>query len=64
MPVAIKPPALPLVVASAAPGTAGAWQVVSEGLWHFVDVEGHVRGFVLSGSSTSRRMEQAKLVTA
>ena len=64
MPVAIKTPALPLVVASAAPGTAGAWQVVSEGLWHFVDVEGHVRGFVLSGSSTSRRMEQAKLVTA
>jgi rubredoxin-NAD+ reductase len=64
MPVAIKTPALPLVVASAALGTVGAWQVVGEGLWHFVDAEGQVRGFVLSGSSTNRRMEQAKLVTA
>ncbi len=64
MPVAIKTPALPLVVASAAPGTVGAWQVVGEGLWHFVDAQGQVRGFVLSGSSTNRRMEQAKLVTA
>ena len=64
MPVAIKTPALPLVVASAPPGTAGAWQAVDEGLWHFVAAEGQVRGFVLSGSSTSRRMEQAKLVTA
>lgn len=64
MPVAIKTPALPLVVASAALGTVGAWQVVGEGLWHFVDAEGQVRGFVLSGSSTNRRMEQAKFVTA
>ena len=64
MPVAIKTPALPLVVAPALPGTQGAWAKVEEGIWHFVDALGQVRGFVLSGAQTSRRAEQAKRVTA
>ncbi len=37
---------------------------VEEGIWHFVDALGQVRGFVLSGTQTSRRAEQAKRVTA
>jgi rubredoxin---NAD+ reductase len=64
MPVAIKTPALPLVVAPALPDTLGAWVNVEEGIWQFVDARGRVRGFVLSGAQTSRRVEQAKLVTA
>jgi rubredoxin---NAD+ reductase len=62
--VAIKTPALPLVVAPALPGTPGAWVKVEEGIWHFVDAQTKVRGFVLAGPQTSRRAEQAKLVTA
>ena len=62
MPVTIKTPALPLVVAAAAPGTAGTWQTHEPGIWHFVDADARVLGFVLSGAQTSRRAEQAKLV--
>ena len=63
MPVAIKTPALPLVVAPALPGTVGAWVKLEDGIWQFLDAQGQMRGFVLSGSQTSRRAEQAKLVT-
>ncbi len=62
MPVTIKTPALPLVVAAAAPGTAGTWQTQEAGIWHFVHADARVLGFVLSGAQTSRRAEQAKLV--
>ncbi len=62
MPVTIKTPALPLVVAAAAPGTAGTWQTQEPGIWHFVDANARVLGFVLSGAQTSRRAEQSKLV--
>ncbi len=64
MPVAIKTPALPLVVASALPGTQGSWVAVEDGVWHFVDTQAKVRGFVLSGAQTSQRAAQVKLVTA
>jgi len=64
MPVTIKTPALPLVVAPALPGTQGAWVKVEEGIWQFVDAQGQVRGFVLSGAQTSRRAEQTKWMTA
>ena len=63
MPVAIKTPALPLIVAAAAPGTTGEWRTQEEGIWHFLDTEARVRGFVLSGSQVSRRAEQVKLVS-
>lgn len=63
MPVTIKTPAMPLVVAAAAPGTAGTWQTQEPGVWHFVDADARVLGFVLSGAQTSRRAEQSKLVS-
>ncbi|MBA3058426.1 MAG: FAD-dependent oxidoreductase [Gammaproteobacteria bacterium] len=62
MPVAIKTPALPIVVAPPLPGTAGEWRSEEPGLWQFIDSEQHMRGFVLSGKHSARRAEQAKLV--
>jgi rubredoxin-NAD+ reductase len=64
MPVAVKTPALPLVVAPPAPGTVGAWREAEPGIWQFFDAEGTQRGFVLAGRQTGRRAEQAKLVIA
>lgn len=63
MPVAIKTPALPLVVAPALPGIVGTWTNVEDGLWHFLDAQARVRGFVLRGAQTSRRTEQVKQMT-
>ncbi len=68
MPVSIKTPALPLVVAAARPGLAGGWQASETGAapggtWHWMDDAGLVRGFVLAGSHTAQRMAQSKLVT-
>lgn len=71
MPVSIKTPALPLVVAAARPGLAGGWQASATepvvaapgGIWHWLDEAGLVRGFVLAGSQTAQRMTQSKLVT-
>jgi rubredoxin---NAD+ reductase len=62
MPVAIKTPALPLVVAPPAPGTAGRWAVAEPGVWQFLDDRQAVLGFVLAGAATTRRAEQSKLV--
>lgn len=62
MPVAIKTPALPLVVAPAAPGTVGQWMQREPGVWLFTDPDQAVKGFALSGSQTSRRAELAKQV--
>ncbi|MGH8784963.1 MAG: FAD-dependent oxidoreductase [Cupriavidus necator] len=60
MPVAIKTPALPIVVAAPAPGLAGQWQGHEPGLWQFVGAEGRQHGFVLTGPQTARRAEQVK----
>lgn len=62
MPVAIKTPALPVVVAAPAPGAPGAWHAVEPGLWHFLDPKAQTRGFVLTGKQTARRAEQGKLL--
>lgn len=64
MPVAIKTPALPVVVAPPAPGTPGHWASVEPGVWQFSDAQGQPRGFVLTGAQTPRRSEQAKLIAA
>ena len=64
MPVTIKTPALPLVVAPPAPGTQGEWSQPEPGLWRFTDDAGAVRGFALAGAQTARRMEQAQLISA
>jgi rubredoxin-NAD+ reductase len=63
MPVAIKTPALPIVVAAAHPTLTGNWVAdtgATEGLWRFMDSENVQRGFVLTGKSTARRMELSK----
>ncbi|MCM2340746.1 FAD-dependent oxidoreductase [Rhodoferax sp.] len=62
MPVAIKTPALPLVVAPAAAGTVGQWLQSEPGVWLFTDETQAVKGFALSGAHTSRRVELAKQV--
>jgi len=62
MPVAIKTPALPLVVAAAAPGTVGQWAQSEPGVWLFTDEHQALKGFALSGPQTSRRTELAKQV--
>jgi rubredoxin-NAD+ reductase len=62
MPVAIKTPVLPIVVAAPAPGSAGDWHSAEPGLWQFINAQGQARGFVLTGQQTRRRAEQAKLL--
>jgi rubredoxin-NAD+ reductase len=64
MPVSVKTPALPLVVAAAQAGLAGSWAAASDGIWHWLDDAGQPRGFVLAGAQTAQRMAQAKLLTA
>jgi rubredoxin-NAD+ reductase len=64
MPVSVKTPALPLVVATAQAGLAGSWAAASVGIWHWLDDAGQPRGFVLAGAQTAQRMAQAKLLTA
>jgi rubredoxin-NAD+ reductase len=63
MPVSVKTPALPLVVAAAQPGLAGAWNAIEAGVWHWKDEAGLARGFVLAGAQTAQRMAQSRLVT-
>ncbi len=67
MPVSVKTPALPIVVAAAHPAQAGQWQAdadAADGVWRFLDPEGAQRGFVLAGKHTARRMELAKATLA
>ncbi len=67
MPVAVKTPALPLMVAPPAPGTSGGWVTVEVapglGEWHWTDDAGVLRGFVLAGTATPRRAKLAAVVT-
>ena len=67
MPVSIKTPALPTVVAAPHPAQDGGWvadalDAVTQGggVWRFMDPAGQQRGFVLTGGQTTRRMELAK----
>ncbi len=66
MPVAVKTPALPIVVAAPHPALSGQWtqdagvDAAAGGVWRFVDAAGQQRGFVLTGQQSSRRMELAK----
>lgn len=63
MPVSVKTPALPLVVAPPPPGMPGQWHAAEPGLWHWRDDAGLQRGFVLAGAQTAQRMVQSRLVT-
>ncbi|MBC7918288.1 MAG: FAD-dependent oxidoreductase [Rhodoferax sp.] len=71
MPVSIKTPAWPVVVATAHPEQAGQWIADPApesgepgGAWRFMDPEGAQRGFVLTAKQTARRMEFAKATLA
>ena len=61
MPVAVKTPAWPLLVAPPPPGVDGQWQpepdTPSGGAWRYRDAAQVQRGFVLAGSQTARRGE-------
>lgn len=68
MPVSIKTPALPIVVAAAHPAQSGEW-VADEaadaaqllaGTWRFLDAQGQQRGFALTGAHTAQRMALSK----
>lgn len=63
MPVSVKTPALPVVVAAAHPSQAGQWRADSapdNGVWRFLDAEGTQRGFVLTGPHTTKRAELSR----
>lgn len=60
MPVAVKTPALPIVVAPPETGILGEWCLSEEGVWRFMEPAGAVRGFVLTGRQTTRRAELAR----
>lgn len=63
MPVSIKTPALPIVVAAPHPALAGHWvadPTLDTGVWRYMDDAGVQRGFVLTGKQTARRMELTK----
>lgn len=62
MPVSVKTPALPLVLALPTPGSQGQWSNPEAGLWQWLDEAGVQRGFVLSGKQTAQRMAQSKQV--
>jgi len=58
MPVLVKTPACPTIVAPPPPGAAGAWVIerTSEGVKSlFVDPAGKLLGFALNGSATAER---------
>lgn len=66
MPVSVKTPACPIVVAAAHPALAGEWVADAQdasGVWRFIDGAGVQRGFVLTAKQTVRRMELAKATT-
>lgn len=63
MPVTLKTPALPVVIAPPAPGRAGQWCGSEPGLWHFMGSGNGHHGFVLTGQHTARRGEQTRLVS-
>jgi len=63
MPVAIKTPACPVVVAPVPVGVEGQWQVSGEGLdikALFVDASDTLRGFALTGEATAEKNALAK----
>ena len=62
MPVAVKTPALPLMIAPPAMGSKGQWTSVEPNVWQFNNEQSVVTGFVLAGAQTSKRAEMVKLL--
>ncbi len=67
MPVTIKTPACPVVVAPPAIGAQGEWRLTVDGRnvkGEFVDAEGNLLGFALTGDATKEKMALQKLLPA
>jgi rubredoxin-NAD+ reductase len=62
MPVAVKTPALPLMIAPPAMGSAGQWTSPELNVWQFNNEQNVTTGFVLAGAQTSKRAEMVKLL--
>lgn len=65
MPVMVKTPACPTIVAPPAAGAAGSWQVeaTAEGVKSlFVGTDGKLLGFALNGTATAERAKLAPLL--
>lgn len=65
MPVAIKTPVCPVVVAPVPMGVAGDWQITADGASvnaQFIDASGVLRGFALTGEATNEKNRLAKLL--
>jgi rubredoxin-NAD+ reductase len=63
MPVAVKTPDLPLLLALPAPGTAGEWQAAEDDVWKFMASTGECQGFVLAGKQTAQRSKALQWLT-
>jgi rubredoxin-NAD+ reductase len=61
MPIAVKTPALPIVLAPPPFRLEGRWNESESGIWLFVSTQGHARGFVLTGKKTAKRAELSSL---
>ena len=67
MPVTIKTPACPVVVAPVAPGTEGEWTIAVDGnnvKAEFRDAGGKLLGFALTGEATKEKMALQKELPA
>ena len=62
MPVAVKTPALPLMIAPPAMGSKGQWSTEEANVWQFINEQNVTTGFVLAGAQTSKRAEMVKLL--
>jgi rubredoxin---NAD+ reductase len=64
MPVAVKTPALPLMIAPPAMGSKGQWASTEPHVWQFSNEQNAVIGFVLAGAQTAKRADMVKLLQA
>ncbi len=67
MPVTIKTPACPVVVAPVAPGTQGEWTIEADGnnvKAQFRDSGGKLLGFALTGDATKDKVALQKELPA
>jgi rubredoxin-NAD+ reductase len=62
MPVAVKTPALPLMIAPPKMGSLGQWTSPEAHVWQFINEQNTMTGFVLAGAQTSKRAEMVKLL--
>ena len=62
MPVAVKTPALPLMIVPPKMGSQGQWASTEPNVWQFSNEQNVAIGFVLAGAQTPKRAEMVKLL--